>query len=483
MDAIKLIMDLFGPAIIVPTVVFILSLFLKVEVKQAFRGALFMGIGLTAFGIILGALMGSLAPIVSEMVTNTGINLPTIDVGWPAAAMIVYANHLGMLYLVLGLGFNLVLFLTKYTDTFQPTDIWNYYQFVFWAIVVQVATGNFWLGIIAAMFMNLIILFVADWLAPSLQEYYGYEGVTSTCAAPIMCAPFAVIVKWILMKTKIHEIKVNPEEIRRKFGFWGEPVIMGLLIGFIIAALAKFSQLGSLGTWSIVLNTAIVTGAVMVLYPAVSGLFVKGLIPISQTMNTRLRKGELKRKKFNIGIDPAIFFGESATLTTGLLLIPIILLLSIFMPGNNTVPLADLPAMPFMVIGIIAVMRGNILSAAIAGIIWYMFGNWVNSDITAIFTQAAVAAGVDIPAGGTMITAWSIAVSPIFWAVYKAFSAPEGIRIFTIILSFAVYFVLFYMFKTNQKTWHKAADASEEFLNQKYGEEAANKTDGTSVSS
>jgi hypothetical protein len=39
------------------------------------------------------------------------------------------------------------------------------------------------------------------------------------------------------------------------------------------------------------------------------------------------------------------------------------------------------------------------------------------------------------------------------------------------------------MFKTNQKTWHKAAGASEEFLNQKYGEEAANKTDGTSVSS
>lgn len=464
MQTLKLILDLFGPSIIVPIVVFVLSLFLKVPRKQAFQGALYMGIGLTAFNIILGGLMGSLAPVVAEMVKNTGINLPTIDVGWPAAAMIVYANQIGMFYLVFGLAFDLLLFLTKWTDTFHPTDIWNYYQFVFWAAIVQLSTGNFWLGILAAMLMNLILLLIADWLAPSLQEYYGYDGVTSTCYAPVQGAPFAVLVKWVLKKLHLHEVKLNPEELRSRFGFWGEPVSMGLIIGLAFALIAKWSHLGSMDTWAAVLKTAIVTGAVMAVYPAVSGLFVKGLIPVSQTLNVRLRKGELKRKNFYIAIDPAVFFGEEATLTSGLVLIPIILVLSIFVPGNNTLPLADLPAMPFMVIGIIAVMRGNIFSTVIAGALWYVIGNWANSDIAAIFTQAAVNVGVQIPAEGALVTSWAIGVNPICWLVYKAFAASPGIRILTIAAAFAAYFAVYGLFRKNRIAWQMAAGASQEFL-------------------
>lgn len=467
MATLKLILDLFGTVIIVPLVVFILSLFLKVAVKQAFRGAVFMGIGLAAFNMILGGLMGSLAPVVMEMVQNTGINMPTIDVGWPAAAMIVYANQIGLFYLVFGLGFDLILFLTKWTDTFHPTDIWNYYQFVFWAAIVQLTTGSFVLGIVSAMLMNLILLLIADWLAPSLQEYYGYDGVTSTCYAPVNGAPFAVLVKWILMKLNLDNIQLNPEQLRERFGFWGEPVSMGLVIGLVISVIAKFTALNSLATWSSILQTAVVTGAVMAIYPAVSGLFVKGLIPISQTLNQRLRSGEIKRKNFNIAIDPAVFFGEESTLTSGLLLIPIILAISIFQPGNSILPLADLPAMPFMVIGIVAVMRGNIFSSVLAGALWYTLGNWANSDIAPVFTEAAKIAGVQIPAAGAMVSAWSIGVSPLNWLVYKAFAAPEGIRLFTIILAFGVYLVVYFMFKKNQRSWQIAAGASPEFLDQK----------------
>lgn len=467
MATLKLVLDMFGATIIVPVVVFILSLFMKVEAKQAFRGAIFMGIGLAAFNVILAGLMGSLAPVVSEMVKNTGINLPTIDVGWPAAAMIVYANQIGLFYLVFGLAFDLILFSIKWTDTFHPTDIWNYYQFVFWAAIVQLVTGSFVLGVLAAMLMNLVLLLIADWIAPSLQEYYGYEGISSTCYAAVNGAPFAVLVKWILMKIHLDKIQLNPEKLREKFGFWGEPVSMGLIIGFVITLISKYNQLGSVEAWSVILKTAIVTGAVMALYPAVSGLFVKGLIPISQTLNMRVRKGEIKRKRFNISIDPAVFFGEESTLTSGLLLIPIIVLISVLQPGNTTVPLADLPAMPFMVIGIIAVMRGNIVSAVISGSLWYFIGNWANSDIAPIFTQAAQAAGVQIPAAGAMVTGWSVGVSPINWLIYKAFAAPPGIRIFTILAAVAVYLIIYFLFKKNQRAWQIAAGASPEFLDQK----------------
>jgi len=297
MQIVKLIIDTFGATIIVPIIVFILSVFLKVKPKTAFQGALFMGVGLTAFNIILGALMGNLGAVVSKMVQETAINLPGIDVGWAAGAVIVYANTIGMFYLVFGILINLVLFAVKWTDTFQPTDIWNYYQFVFWAAVVQFVTGSFWLGVACATFLNLVVLLLADLIAPALQEHYGYEGVTSTCFCAINAAPFAILVKWILKKLGIlDKIKLDPEPIRNKVGFWGEPMTMGVIIGIVIAIIANWKELGVLGTWSNILVTGITTGAIMALYPAVSGLFVKGLIPISQTMNKRLRSGEMKRK-------------------------------------------------------------------------------------------------------------------------------------------------------------------------------------------
>jgi PTS system galactitol-specific IIC component len=270
-EILKLVMDVFGAAIIVPIVVFILSLCLKVEVKKALRGAIFMGIGLTAFNIILGVLVGSIAPLITEMVNNTGINLPIIDIGWPAGAAIVYANQLGMIYLVLGVGFNLVLFQTKVTDTFEPTDIWNFYYFVIWAMLVQFVTGSFAFAVFAAMFMNMILLFFADWLAPSLQEYYGYEGVTSTCFAVINIAVLAVLVRWIIVRFKIREVQLSPQTIQEKFGFWGEPAIIGLILGTLIAFLAKLGVLGQLQTWQVIISTALTLAAVLVLYPAISG--------------------------------------------------------------------------------------------------------------------------------------------------------------------------------------------------------------------
>lgn len=45
-------------------------------------------------------------------------------------------------------------------------------------------------------------------------------------------------------------------------------------------------------------------------------------------------------------------------MTAGIILIPILILAAIILPGNRLVPLADLPAIPFMVIGLTAAFQG-----------------------------------------------------------------------------------------------------------------------------
>ena len=79
--AFKSFMDIFGATILVPIVVFLLSLALKVKPMQAFRAAIYMAIGLTAFNIILGILMGQIESVMSLMSANTGKVFYVVDVG------------------------------------------------------------------------------------------------------------------------------------------------------------------------------------------------------------------------------------------------------------------------------------------------------------------------------------------------------------------------------------------------------------------
>jgi len=463
---LKFIIDLFGSTILVPVVVFILALFLKVELRKAARAAINMAVGLTAFNAIVSVLLGNLGPVVTEMVEHAGVNLPALDIGWSAAAIIVYSNRMGMLFIPFGLLLNFALFLLKWTDSFQPTDIWNYYHFTFWGIIVELATGSTWLGVAAAIMGMLWSLLFADWLAPSLQTYYGYNGVTLTAYGDNVMTPWAILCKWVLNKLGLLDrIKLDPETLKEKFGFFGDPLMIGLVVGGAVTIVAKYHALGSAETWALVLKTAAITAAVMIIYPSISGLFVRGLTPISQTLNERIRRGEIKRKDFYIGIDPAVFFGEQATLATGLVLIPIFLLCAIFLPGNKVLPLADIAALPFFAAPAIAVMRGNVFGAAITLGIWLIFGLYANSDIAAIFTQAAAAVGA-VPAdvGSLYVTSIVVGKNPIGWLVYKAFSAPGAIRWVTIALMVGVYLVTYFLFQRNRKAWQMAAGAPEEYF-------------------
>ncbi len=473
-NIINNIMGIFGTSIVVPIIIVLISVGMKVPFKKAFQGALYMAVGLTMFNAMLGILMGAIAPYVMNMAKDVGISLPFVDVGWQGASVIVYSNTLGYIYLVVGLGLNLLLYNLKLTDTFQPTDIWNYYQFVFWAIIVQFVSGSFVLGIVAAMFMNLVVLLIADIIAPSLQEFNGYDNVTLT-SVPQGGAPCAMIVNWVLKKMKVKESNHDLEGLSEKFGFWGEPLSIGLIVGLIITLLGSVKALGTPETWTGMLVSMLTVAGVMVIYPAVSGLFVKGLIPLSQSMQQKVRSGDSKRKYFNIAMDPAIFFGNGTNLAAALILIPIVFFISLVLPGNKILMLADIPAMPFMTAAFVCVFRGNILRTIVTGTIWFSLANIMNSDVSQAFTAAAVNSGVadKLPSvaeavkNGMGVASWTVGTNPVLYLVYKAFAADGMMKILTIAIAVAVYLLIYIHFRKNRKVWYMAAGASEEFLAEK----------------
>ncbi len=114
--------------------------------------------------------------------------------------------------------------------------------------------------------------------------------------------------------------------------------------------------------------------AVMLLLPRMVQILMEGLIPVSEAARDFLSKRASNREIY-IGLDSAILIGHPAAISTALLLVPIAILMSLILPGNQVILFADLAVIPFVVAGFAPVMRGNIFRMVIAGII--ELGTWL----------------------------------------------------------------------------------------------------------
>lgn len=91
-----------------------------------------------------------------------------------------------------------------------------------------------------------------------------------------------------------------------------------------------------------VLMLAVQMAAVMLLIPRIIAIFMEGLTPVSEAARTFMQK-RFAGREFYVGLDSAILIGHPITIATGILLIPITLLLAAILPGNTTLPLPTWP--------------------------------------------------------------------------------------------------------------------------------------------
>lgn len=80
------------------------------KTQKAFLSGLYAGVGLMGFTLILNSYTPIISKVVQQMVDQTGINLPAFDVGWQATALVAYSTEAGMIYLVIALVLQTVLF-------------------------------------------------------------------------------------------------------------------------------------------------------------------------------------------------------------------------------------------------------------------------------------------------------------------------------------------------------------------------------------
>ena len=426
--------------------------------KKSFQAALFAGVGLVGFGFITSGFTPVVTPVVQRMVEVSGINLPVLDIGWQAIAAVAYSTEVGMMYIGVGILWQLLLFFTHFTPIFMPSDLWNNYSFIVWGSMIYQITQNIWLALATMLFSNVVILIFSEIYQKRWEDYYGYEGTVMTAPHHTGSVPLIIGLDWILSKIGANKIVINSEKIEEKMGFLGEPMTIGLMVGFLIGFLGNLNRLGTIEAWAEMTKVAITTAAVMAIFPRVAGIFANAFAILTDASKKKIGNGQ--SRNFYIAVNDAIGYGESATLTTGLLMIPIALLLAFILPFNLVIPVLVLTGFPYKAEIAISITNGNIFKSLLITSIIFAFELWVASMNAPVITMIAQSTGLEIPVGAMMVVGFTVS-NPVLFLIFRIFLTQNYVLIGATVVGFILFSIWYRKNKPSVDTYlDKQANAS-----------------------
>ena len=412
MDIINSIIGL-GAAVMMPIIFFIIALCFGVKIGTAFKAGMLVGIGFVGVGLVINLLLTNLGPASQAMVEKMGLNLTVVDTGWPTASTIGWGSPI-MLPVVIGfIVINLLMVVLKLTKTIN-IDIFNYWIFLLVGSVVYAGTDNYWLAIGITFAIFILTLIAADFTAPYLQRNYNLQGISFPHLTCIMYVPFGILTNYIIEKIPgINKINLDPETINKKFGIFGEPLTLGFILGLVLALMAGYAI-------SDAVALAITVSAAMLLLPKMIEILVQGLLIVRDAVEVKLKQ-KFPNRDFYIGMDTALLIGEPSVLATGLLLIPMAIVLAFILPGNKVLPFVDLASLMFLLAMVTPFCKRNMFRMFICGTLVLTSIFYIGTDISKEYTQAAVNSNIPVPEGiSEMTNIVGGATTPAGWIAVKA---------------------------------------------------------------
>jgi PTS system galactitol-specific IIC component len=447
-----------GSTVLLPVFIFIFAIILGAKVGKAFRAAVTIGVAFIGINLVVGLMTGSLGGVAQAMVTNTGITRDIVDVGWPAAAAVAFATNVGLWVIPVGLLVNFVLLAFGVTRTLN-VDIWNFWHFALIGSLVTWVTGNnLAMGLAAAAVAAAFMLFLGDWTAKGIQEFYDLPGISIPHGMTAPMVPLALPFNWLYGKIPgLKDVDADPKAIEDKLGpTFGDPMVMGLMIGIVLGLIAYFGEFAT--DWIATTGKIIVLGinlaAVMVLLPRMVSILMEGLIPVSEAARDFMSKRTSSTEEIYIGLDSAVLIGHPTVISASLILVPIAILLSIILPGNRMILFADLAVMPFLTSQIAPMTKGNIVRMVTVGTFLLAVGFYVANAIAPAITAVAAGAGFAIPENAVYVSsiADGFVWSPLVFMKSAEWMGWLGIGILAVIVG-----VLFFFYNNNRPAWDKAA--------------------------
>ncbi|MBK5142557.1 permease [Budviciaceae bacterium BWR-B9] len=389
-----------GGTVFVPMVMILIGLIFRIPVLQAVKAGVTVGIGFVGMGLVIVMAIDSLSPPIKIMIERFGLNLHILDVGAGPASGVGYATAIGAIIIPVIFLLNIGMLVTRLTKTMN-VDIYNYWHYAITGSVVQLMTGNMIYGVLAAICHAALSLKMADLTAKRVQNIVGLDGISIPQGYGSSSVPlFILLDKLYSYIPFLKGRNIDATEIQKRFGMVGDPVIIGVVLGLIFGLSAGENFKGTM-------TLMITVAAIMVLFPRMIRLIVEGLMPISDGARKFFQK-YLHGREVYIGLDTAVTLGHPTTIAVGLLLIPIMLLIASVLPGNQVLPLADLPVAPFFICMATVIHRGDLIRTLISGVIVMITVLLIATQFAPYFTEMARNGGFSFAADGAQISALSV---------------------------------------------------------------------------
>ncbi len=400
----------FGPVVMLACVFTVLGLAFGAGVRKSFRSGIVTAVGLAGIFLVVNVITGSYIPAIGALSTRLGIVRPVVDMGWGVAGF--GWSWPGAVGVILGtVVVNLILLWLRFTKTLW-TDFWSLWHGQVMAAIVWGLTGNVWLGIVLGVIYHVIIMKLADFTAKENQEFHQMPGIAIPCSYVSVFGALAKLIAPLLTKIPgIKDVKASPEEIRERLGVFGEMPVLGAVIGIVIGIAAGYKVGG-------VLSLGLDTALMLVLLPRMVGVLMEGMVPVARQVREFLLE-RFADREINVAVDCAVQLGHPAVMASAIIVMPIAILASAFLPGINFLVIASLAGVPYLCGAIVAYTKGNVFHTVLLALLFLIPMMYLASTpiIPEAFTATASKLGLmaDVVGKGGLITAPDPGGEPITW--------------------------------------------------------------------
>ena len=402
-DVINWLLSL-GAAIFVPIIIIIAGLIVGMKIKDAVSAGITLGVAFTGMSMLISFMSEAIGPAAEAMLKSTGINLPILDGGWTTLSAIAWSWPYAFLMFPLMIGINIIMLIINKTKTFNA-DLWNVWGKIFTGVAVAAVCQPYFgtAGSIAVAFVTAAVQIVfelkmADMYQYRIEKLSGIPGVTCTHKmgfTSIFMFPIDCLLKKIPALNKRFDAAV----LKDKIGIFAESHVLGFILGIIFGILARYGVAETL-------TLGIQASCSLTLFPVISKYFMMALEPISTAISAFMNK-KFDDRTLVVGLDWPFMGGANEIWLAVFLCIPVTLIYSMILPGNEILPFAGIVNNAIAVAAFL-VTGGNILRMCILVIIFAPAYLWVGTVMAPFISDLARSTGAVSLKAGELISCSSI---------------------------------------------------------------------------
>jgi PTS system galactitol-specific IIC component len=376
----------------------IINLLLRMKITRALRSALMYALGLFALTTFaFDVFLGSVGAVASAMIDNLGLSMDTVDFG-VGVMPVILNSPIVILSIPVGIGVNILMLALRLTKTID-IDIWNIFYFMgATTVLTYAATDSVLFALLGAAITMAVTLKLADWSAPFIHKALPkFEGLSFPHVYSVFYTPIAYLFNKLFdLIPGIKKSNLSAEGIREKVGVFGEPGMIGFIVGIVMAAFARYN-------FGDILLTGVKIGASMHFIPITMSVLIEGLSETTEKLGEWVHN-KFKDRELFIGLDAVLAAAEPETLAVGVLLAPIAIIVSLILPGNHTLPVGMLSVGFILMALFMPFFKMNILKGILFSVVVVAIELYIGGAIAPVYTELARSAGVEIPYGAAQIT-------------------------------------------------------------------------------